>query len=122
MSRARRDKADRAMKMLGVVPPDKATHPLSGLIDAAKSAVRIRGPVLQRLKQRPRIRIIFAEGGRAKEGTPPQPLQGRHHGCSGHRPAVVRMERQLSFGNSLLLADSVDQQTRMIGALGFFAV
>src|SRR3990172_12668770 len=117
MSRARRDKADRAVKMLGVVPLDKATHPRSGLLDAAKSAVRIRGPILQRLKQRLRIRIIIADGRTAQRGDHPQTLKGSHHGCSGHRSAVVRMERELSFGNPLLVADLVYQLPRVIGAL-----
>src|SRR3970282_2594128 len=120
MSRARRDKADRAVKMLGVVPLDKATHPRSGFLDAAKSAVRIRGPILQRLKQRLRIRIILADGRTAKRGDHPQTLKGSHHGCSGHRSAVVRMERELSFGNPLLVADPVDQLPRGIEALAFF--
>ena len=57
--------------MLGVVPQDKVIHPRSGFIDAAKSAVGISGPVLQRLEQRFRIRVIIADGGRLEEGITP---------------------------------------------------
>ena len=104
------------MKMLGVVPLDKPTHPFSGFIDPAKSAVGIRRPVLQSLEQRLRIRIIIAHQ-TFQRGNHSQPLQSRQQGGPFHRGAIVGVKSQLSFGNPLLSADPVDQPTRMIAAL-----
>ncbi len=53
------------------LPLDKTAHPGPGLIDPRKGPLGIAGPVLQRLEQRFRIRVIVADSRPTKRGGHP---------------------------------------------------
>ena len=119
MALRRRHEADGAVAMLMVVPVRQLGDPAPCGQQVFKRFDRQLGPVLQGSERRFDIGVVVAHGRTAARVGHAQALHGDQHGLALHRCAIVRVHRQLAWGDALARAD-VSQQ--LAGQLGTLAV
>jgi hypothetical protein len=117
MPLTRCDVADVAVTMFLVVPLHEAVDPFPSRDQAREWLARISRRVLQRPKQTLRMRMVVPDRWAAERRHDAEPLQGRQHGRALHRAAIVRVQHQAGFADTLGQTGLADQDAGMFGLL-----
>lgn len=95
-----------------IVPGHETTDPRARLFKARKRPPRVFWPVLQRAKERLRIRIVVADPRTAVRSNHTEPLQR----CALHGGSVVLVHNQPSAIDSLSLKSSLERRCCKLSA------
>src|SRR3546814_2027968 len=95
MALSRRHEADRTVAVLMVIPALELAYPCSGCPKIIERLTRVCWPVFQRLEKRLREWVVVADSRATLGRSHAQSLQGRQHGGSLHRAAIIRMQYDL---------------------------
>src|SRR3546814_2715869 len=113
MALSRRHEADRTVAVLMVIPALELAYPCSGCPKILERLTRVCWPVFQRLEKRLREWVVVADSRATIGRSHAQSLQGRQHGGSLHRAAIIRMQYDLVRRNVLTLARSEEHTSEL---------
>ena len=112
-----RDKLDRAVVIVMVVPRHEGICPGVRVFDGRKGLCRKGRAVLERTKEGFGVRVVIAYAWSTEGRDDAESLQGREHGRAFYRPPVSGVEHEPGARYRLLAIDGREQRRRMRVAL-----
>ena len=103
------------MAVFLVVPLHEAMDPFAGRAQTRERLARIGWRVFQRPDLTLRVEIVITDRRPTEVGRNVEPLQGRQHGRTLHRAAIVRMQHESGFTDALGQTGLADQNAGMRG-------